>query len=308
MATNAGIPGHEEDLDDVCPAGLAAFSALRRRTLAALADVEPMDDVDRVTISALRNRLELDEEIHAAGLDEMSLNVIASPLQDLRDVFDLMPQDTEASWATFATRMTKLPTALGQYQESLLAARDKGHVGAAPPGHEGIKQCADLTADDGYFATLVAGATVDGEPLAGDTKEALAAAAAQAADAYRGMGEFLRAELLDAAPEEDACGIERYRLMSRYFVGATVDLEETYRWGIEECARLDEQMREVAERIKPGATVKEAIAALEADPAYQLRGQAGPQGVDADQGRRGDRRSWPTSTSTSPGRCAPSSA
>ena len=66
MATNAGVPGHEEDLDDVSPAGRAAFSALRRQTLAALADVEPIDDVDRVTISALHNRLELDEEIHAA--------------------------------------------------------------------------------------------------------------------------------------------------------------------------------------------------------------------------------------------------
>ncbi len=273
MATNAGIPGHEEDLDDVSPAGHAAFSALRKQTLATLADVEPIDDVDRVTISALRNRLELDEEIHAAGFDEMSLNVIASPLQDLRDVFDLMPQDSEASWATFATRMTKLPTALVQYQESLLAARDKGHVAPRRQVTEGIQQCVDLTADDGYFATLVAGATVDGQPLAGDTQAALAAAAAQAADAYRGMGEFLRTELLDAAPEEDACGIERYRLMSRYFVGATVDLEETYQWGIEECARLDAQMREVAERIKPGATVKEAIAALEADPAYQLQGK-----------------------------------
>ena len=31
-------------------------------------------------------------------------------------------------------------------------------------------------------------------------------------------------------------------------------------------------MEEVAEQIKPGATVKEAIAALDADPAYQLHG------------------------------------
>ena len=40
----------------------------------------------------MRERLGSAEEIHAAGLDEMSLNVIASPLQELRDVFDLMPQ------------------------------------------------------------------------------------------------------------------------------------------------------------------------------------------------------------------------
>jgi uncharacterized protein (DUF885 family) len=255
MATNAGIPGHEEELDDVSPAGLAAFSALRRRTLARLADVEAVDDVDRVTIAALHDRLGLAEEIYAAGVDEMSLNVIASPLQDLRDVFDLMPQDSEPSWATF------------------LAARDKGHVAPRRQVTEAMQQCADLTADDGYFATLVAEANVDGRPLADETKEALATAARQAAKAYRGLGEFLRTELLEAAPEADACGIERYRLMSRYFVGAAVDLEETYRWGIEECARLDEQMREVADRIRPGASVKEAIVELEAAPAYQLQGK-----------------------------------
>jgi uncharacterized protein (DUF885 family) len=273
MATNAGIPGHEEDLDDFSPAGLAAMSQLRQRALAALVDVEPVDDVDRVTIAALRDRLGLGEEIHTAGLDEMSLNVIASPLQELRDVFDLMPQDSDTDWRTFASRMSKLPSALGRYRESLLAARDKGNVAPRRQVEQGVIQCADLTADDGYFATLVASASVDDQPLDGTTRDALATAAAEAADAYRNMGEFLRAELLDTAPEADACGIDRYRLMSRHFVGATVDLEETYRWGLEECARLDEQMRAVANQIKPGATVKEAIAALEADPAYQLEGK-----------------------------------
>ena len=273
MATNAGIPGHEEDLDDFSPAGLAAMSQLRQRALAALVDVEPVDDVDRVTIAALRDRLGLGEEIHTAGLDEMSLNVIASPLQELRDVFDLMPQDSDTDWRTFASRMSKLPSALGRYRESLLAARDKGNVAPRRQVEQGVIQCADLTADDGYFATLVASASVDDQPLDGTTRDALATAAAEAADAYRNMGEFLRAELLDTAPEADACGIDRYRLMSRHFVGATVDLEETYRWGLEECARLDEQMRAVANQIKPAATIKEAIAALEADPAYQLEGK-----------------------------------
>ena len=273
MATNAGIQGHEEDLDDFSPAGLAAMSQLRQRALVALVDVEPVDDVDRVTIAALRDRLGLGEEIHTAGLDEMSLNVIASPLQELRDVFDLMPQDSDTDWRTFASRMSKLPSALGRYRESLLAARDKGNVAPRRQVEQGVIQCADLTADDGYFATLVASASVDDQPLDGTTRDALATAAAEAADAYRNMGEFLRAELLDTAPEADACGIDRYRLMSRHFVGATVDLEETYRWGLEECARLDEQMRAVANQIKPAATIKEAIAALEADPAYQLEGK-----------------------------------
>ncbi len=263
LATYAGVPGHDEDLDDFSPAGLAARSALRVRTLTALGQATPVDDVDRVTVAALRDRLELAEEIHAAGLEAMSLNVIASPLQEIRDIFDLMPQDSDAAWATFAIRMTKIPLALRQYQESLLAAKAAGNVAPKRQVEQGIKQCGDITADDGYFATV-------GGP---DRSSERAGAAAAAADAYRGLAEFLRTELLDAAPEADACGIERYALMSRYFVGATVDLEETYRWGIEECARLDEQMREVAERIRPGATVKEAIGVLESDLAYRLDGK-----------------------------------
>ena len=50
------------------PAGFAAHSALRRRTLAALAQATPVDDIDRVTVSAMRERLTWSEEIHAAGL------------------------------------------------------------------------------------------------------------------------------------------------------------------------------------------------------------------------------------------------
>ena len=64
----------------------------------------------------------------------------------------------------------------------------------------------------------------------------------------------------------------RYALLSRSFLGATVDLAETYAWGQQEVARITAEMEQVAEQIKPGSTVKEAIAALDADPAYQLHG------------------------------------
>ena len=77
--------------------------------MAKLAHAVPTDDVDKVTIAAMRERLGLAEQMYAAGLDEMSLNVIASPLQSVRDIFDLMPQDSDAAWITFATRMAKVP-------------------------------------------------------------------------------------------------------------------------------------------------------------------------------------------------------
>ena len=54
---------------------------------------------------------------------------------------------------------------------------------------------------------------------------------------------------------------------SRYFLGATVDLDETYAWGFAELARIEADMRAVADKIVPGGTVDDAVNALKADPA-----------------------------------------
>ena len=271
-ATYLGVPGREEDLDDLSPAGNAAASELRRATLAELATATPADDVDRVTITAMTERLQLSEDRYAAGLDEMSLNVLASPLQGVRDVFDLMPQASEADWRTFAVRMAKIPAALEGYKESLLVARDRGQVSPRRQVTACAEQSRDLVADDGYFTKVVANATVGDEPLSGEVKDQLTAAAAAAAAAYADIANWLERELLPHAPEADACGIDRYRLESRYFLGATVDLEETYRWGQQEVAQLHAQMKEIAEGLEPGASVARGVELLDADEKYHLEG------------------------------------
>jgi uncharacterized protein (DUF885 family) len=271
-ATSMGIPGGEEDLDDLSPAGHAAAADLRRSTLAELAAATPVDDVDRVTVSAMTERLQLAQDRYAAGLDEMSLNVLASPLQGVRDVFDLMPQDSEQAWRTFAVRLGKIPAALEGYQESLLLARERGQVSPRRQVTACAEQSRDLVADDGYFATVVADATVGGAPLTGELKDQLAAAALAAATAYGEMADWLEKELLPHAPEQDACGRDRYQLESRYFLGATVDLEETYRWGQQEVADLHAQMAEIADGLEPGASVERAVEILDADERYRLEG------------------------------------
>ena len=275
-ATYLGIPGHEEELDDFSPEGHEAVAELRRRTLAQLDDAEPVDDVDRVTLGALRERLGLAEEVHAAGLDEMALNVIASPLQEVRGAFDLMATATDEDWGVIARRMEGVPAALDQWKRSLTAAADRGDVAPRRQVEACAQQCTDLTADDGYFAELVRDARLsDGastSDLADGTRTELAAAVEAARSAYADLGVWLSRELLPQAPEADACGRERYQLLSRSFLGAHVDLEETYAWGQQEVDRITSEMEAVAEQIKPGSTVKEAIAALDADPAYQLHG------------------------------------
>ncbi len=271
-ATTLGVSGHDEELDDLSPAGLAALSGLRRSTLAELAAATCADDVDRVTVAAMRERLGIAEEVYAAGLDAMSLNVLASPLQAVRDVFDLMPQDTPEQWRTVATRLTRVPEALAGYHTSLLAARDAGQVSPRRQVLACIAQSRELVAPDGYFATLLAGAQVDHQPLEGSERTRLAAAVEGAAAAYDDLATFLERELLPSAPAADACGRERYVLQSRQFLGAAIDLEETYAWGLEELARIRASMQQVAQEVRPGATVKEAVAVLDADPGYQLHG------------------------------------
>jgi len=276
-ATAMGIAGHDEDLDDFSPAGHAAIAALGGKTLAALALATPGDDIDRVTIAAMQERLGLEAETYAAGIDLMSLNVLASPLQGIRDTFDLMKTGTDADWMTLATRMTKVPAALESYIESLRAAAARGLVTPKRQVVACAAQCVDLAAEDGYFSNLLSVNLVEnpktGKVALGDAAaSALRNAVDQASSAYLRMGDFLREELLPQAPEADACGRERYQLMSRSFLGASVDLEETYQWGQEELARITAEMQAVAERIKPGATIKEAVAILDADPGHQLHG------------------------------------
>ena len=109
--------------------------------------------------------------------------------------------------------------------------------------------------------------------------------------------------------EKQAAGRERYELASQYFLGAKVDLDETYAWGFEELARIEAEMRAVADKIAgPGATVDEAVAALDADPARTHPGKEAFRDWMQAAGRPGRSPSCTAPTSTSPSRSAGSSA
>jgi uncharacterized protein (DUF885 family) len=281
-ATSIGSTGFETELTDYSPAAHAERSALRRRTLTALDGTEALDDVDRVTVAALRERLGLEEELYAIGADSSSLNVIASPLQSLRSVDDLMAKNTADDWATLAVRLAKTPDAVAGYVESLRAAAARGDVSARRQVERCIDQATGYAAADGFFAGLASGARLEGAPasaaeLPQSLQRDLTHAADVAADAYRGLADVLRTELSPVAPAADAVGRERYALWSRYFLGATIDLDETYAWGLEELARIEAEMRQVADRIRPGASIKDAIEVLDADPDRRLDGTAALQ-------------------------------
>ena len=82
---------------------------------------------------------------------------------------------------------------------------------------------------------------------------------------------MLRGELLPQAPEVDAVGGERYAVRLRYYLGADVDLRETYDWGVAEVERLVAEGTEVA-RSLGAAGISEAVELLEHDPARLVHG------------------------------------
>lgn len=272
FATTLGLAGHETEYPDYSPAGIAAFAAEARKALSALAGLAPQDEVDAVTLDAMRERLGLQLEIHESGWDAAELNNIASPAQDIRAIFDLMPTETAEHWEHIAGRARNVPGALRGYIESLRQARDEGKVAAARQVSTVIEQTAKYAAGDGFFAKLAAGARTADGPVDAAVQQKLDAGAAAARDAYRELAEFLRTELLPAAPRQDAVGRVRYALASRSFLGAAVDLEETYAWGVQELDRLIAEQEKVAATIKPGAGIEEAKEILNNDPARQLKG------------------------------------
>jgi len=273
-ATYAGIAGHDRVLTDLSPEGYAALADLDRRTLAQLDMVTPGDERERVAKEAMRERLGLALEMYDAGAVTSEVSVISGALHAVRSIFDLMPTAGEDAAATVAARMAAVPTALAQSRRTLLEAAEHGHVAARHQMLEVAKQCDNWVAVDGddFWPGLSRRVADDNQlpdSLAGDLERAAAAAGQATADYAR----FLREELAPLGREKQPVGADRYALGSRYFLGATVDLDETYAWGFEELARIEAEMRATAEKIVPGGTVPEAIAALEADPARKIVGK-----------------------------------
>ncbi len=143
-ATSLGLPGHDTEMPDFSPAGTAARADLARTTLAELARLTPVDEIDRVTHAAMRERLGLAVELADAGELTRELNVIASPVQAVREVFDLMPTASTTDWETVAQRLGAVPAALAGYAESLRTARERGEVAAVRQVEACIKQADEL--------------------------------------------------------------------------------------------------------------------------------------------------------------------
>ena len=257
---------------DYSPDGHARYVQAATETITALDAAPIIDAIDEVTRTDLRSTLALDLESSAAQLHLRDLNVIASPAQEIREVFDLMPTGTVADWSNISARLQAVPDAVNGYIDTLRVGIERGVTPARRQVLEVLAQARRNAANDGFFSHFVADAALDTGSLPASLANDLGAGARKAASVYDTLATFLADDLAPRATEQDAIGRELYALSSRRFLGASIDLDETYEWGIQELARMVEEQESIARQIKPGASVLEAIEFLDTDPARKLHG------------------------------------
>jgi len=272
LATYIGRNEANARLDDVSPGGHERAVAAARETLAQLDAATPVDDIDRVTKTDLSAELRLQLELHDAQWHMRDLNVIASAPQDFRQAFDLMPTETVDDWSVVSERLAAVPEALNGYIETLREGIRRGVVPARRQVTEVATQISRYSADGGFFAAFASDAAPEQGQLPASLARDIADHAGAARVAYDRLREFLVGELAPVAGEQDAVGRELYALNSRRFLGASVDLDETYEWGREELQRMIAEQEAIANEILPGASVEEAVAHLEADTSRKLHG------------------------------------
>ncbi len=271
MRVFLGLPGAQDEYADYSPAGHRALAEAASTAAARLAALPLADDIDAVTAKELARTWIDIEDAARARLELRNVNNIESPVQAIRDVFDLMPDTTREDWENISRRLDNVADAVAGYVETLRLGIREGITPARRQVLFAAEQATEWAAEDGFFRSLAARASeIESNPAA--VVAELHRSSALAAMSYAQLGEFLANELAPASRTEDGVGREHYVLASRSFLGAEIDLDETYEWGLAQLASIVAEQQAVAEQITPGASIEEAIAHLDSDPERVIHG------------------------------------
>ena len=266
FATGAGVTSYDHLLPDFSPERTVRDIEATKDFLSQLSTLEASDDVDRVALAVLRERLDARLGLLESGESSCIFGVLTSPLSEIRQVFELMPSEGPAQVAVVAQRLAQVRPALTSWRRTLEQLAQDGQL----PSRRhvmGVGQQAATYAEGTYegFARRLAPESTDDSDLV---------VAARDADAACGeLATWMVEVLALSAGDHEACGPERYAAWSQYWNGAVLDFEELYAWGFDDLQRINARMWEIAQQLLPGATsLAEVAAHLEADPARLIEG------------------------------------
>jgi uncharacterized protein (DUF885 family) len=266
FATGAGIPGYDDQLPDFSPDRGSEEIDLVRGHLTALSSLEPIDDVDRIALAVLKERLTSRLGLLESGESARVFSVIWSPLSEIRQVFELMPTESSEELDIIARRLRAVRPALESWRVRLDALASAGEL----PSRRHVVGVAEQAATyaQGAFAEFVARVAPES---ASDSE--LRRAALDADDACGELSSWILEVVEPTTSTHDACGAERYAAWANYWTGATLDFEELYAWGWADLQRINGRMWEIArELLGDPKSLVEATEYLDHDPAQIIVG------------------------------------
>ncbi len=273
LATYLGIPGHDHRWNDFSLAGREGVADMFRNQLRRVRGIVLSDDPwQHLARDVAVAELERNLEEFDAGEHLLDLNSLASGLQDMRDAFDQMDQESRTGWENIASRLHGLPKAVAGYCSLLEDARTMGSVVARRQVVEAIRQARNHAGDGSHFATFPS--TLAATGVADD---ALAAAVAEgvghARKAFNTIADYLENTYLAATVDRDAVGEDRYVRCAKHFLGSDLDPRSTYEWGWSEVKRLRDRMTTTAEEILAGGGIAATLELLLTDPGRAAHSQ-----------------------------------
>ena len=274
VATYLGVPSYDHLMPDYSPdATRRSFDAERdvlRRIQAERAETVR----ERRCSETVQEEMSWSIDQYEAGLHYSGMNILHSPVQSLRQIFDLMQRSSTEDWENIASRMEGIGDSISSYRETLDEGIDSG-VTASKRQTAGCVEQIETWMGKGDVTPFFDGIAEAGG-ASDEVNDALAArlfdAATSANAAYSTFTDYLRRVYLRRARERDAVGREHYALTSRSYNGIGLDFDETYEWGWDQLRWVQSEMRKAADQINPGASIDEVVEVLDSDPERAIDG------------------------------------
>ena len=213
----------------------------------------------------MRDRLVVHIEMHDAGLDVGDLNVIASPLQTMRDVFDVMATESDEDWALINRRLSDCPSVS---RGTAMRCAPRWQPGMRPPpgrSTRGIEQAGQIQQ---LLVDMVADAAPDNTTL----HDELLQRAAAAADAYAELAAVLRDDIAPhARAKTRSAGTPTGCCRVCTLAPPSIWTRPT-EWGLRQLEDIVAEQESIAARLYPGASVTETLRRLDDEPRYLVHG------------------------------------
>jgi len=282
FATAVGDDRFDDRLSDPTPEGIAAararFAALRDR--AAALDPGLLAGEDSVTLSALRETIDSDIAELDTGLLEWNVDPLDGVPAELLQVPDYQRLETPADGRNMVTRWREMAVFADRHLATLRRSLADGRVACRAPGDRTVailEELLDGPADDWPFLAPLA--EIDGLPgWTTAERERFATDLRAAVDdairpAFERLHDALVTEILPASRSQEHPGMchvdggpDGYRRLIRVHTSLDLDAETLHRIGLDEIARIDAELADLAGRTIGAPSLEAALASLRADP------------------------------------------